>query len=438
MTPLPEWLKSHQEKLVQLSVQQLATQEVVRQQAQEPINDFFTSLIQNTETGSGDSLDTLLRKWAINRTPVIDNNPVGILPVLSVLKQVVWDLFQTEPPAEDAIKSLFALDSIFTHAVELVSKVEASSLLDALSHHLVARSQLRSSPDVKDNFVSVAAHELKTPLTVIEGYTNMLKMEANEQPRSTIMIQGIESGIVRLRELIEDLIDVSLLEMNLLSVDFQPVWLNRLIDIAEMGTKETLCQRQIILDIKRDTIPGKLIAADPERLLQAFQKILANAIKYTPDGGRVTIFGRDLNGFAEIVVQDTGIGIASEHLELIFEKFPTVGDVTLHSSGKTKFKGGGPGLGLSIARGIIEAHGGSIWAESPGFDEEKCPGSQFHILIPMRPVFESTAAVEPSVTETQVTAPSATEALSPGAKPTAGASTEIEKPTWINMEEKPV
>ena len=69
---------------------------------------------------------------------------------------------------------------------------------------------------------------------------------------------------------------------------------------------------------------------------------------------------------------------------MIFEKFSQLGRVDLHSSGKTKFKGGGPGLGLPIARGILDAHGGSIWAESPGYDEKACPGSIFHILIPIR------------------------------------------------------
>jgi signal transduction histidine kinase len=88
--------------------------------------------------------------------------------------------------------------------------------------------------------------------------------------------------------------------------------------------------------------------------------------------------------FIEIVIADTGIGIASDDLERIFEKFYRVGNVLLHSTGDTKFKGAGPGLGLTIARGIVEAHGGRIWAESPGHDEEHCPGSKFHVLLPIR------------------------------------------------------
>jgi len=112
--------------------------------------------------------------------------------------------------------------------------------------------------------------------------------------------------------------------------------------------------------------------------------VVVNAIKFTPDEGTITIDGRVLPGFIETTISDTGIGISVEDQATIFEKFEQVGEISLHSSGKTKFKGGGPGLGLAIARGIIDAHGGAIWVESPGFDEEKCPGSTFHILLPLR------------------------------------------------------
>jgi signal transduction histidine kinase len=91
-----------------------------------------------------------------------------------------------------------------------------------------------------------------------------------------------------------------------------------------------------------------------------------------------------LPGFIEVVVIDSGIGIDQGDQLRIFEKFGNLGDAALHSSGKTKFKGGGPGLGLSITKGIIEAHGGAIWVESEGFDEQRCPGSVFHLMIPSR------------------------------------------------------
>ena len=119
--------------------------------------------------------------------------------------------------------------------------------------------------------------------------------------------------------------------------------------------------------------------------------LLMNAIKYTPDGGKISISGyfvekgddRYPPGGVEIIVSDTGIGIDPRFKDLIFTKFYQTGELALHSSGKTKFKGGGPGLGLAIVRGIIQAHGGRVWADSPGYDEEKNPGSHFHVILPV-------------------------------------------------------
>jgi len=132
--------------------------------------------------------------------------------------------------------------------------------------------------------------------------------------------------------------------------------------------------------------------ADGNRLNQVFSHLIQNAIKYTPDGGHIRITGRVLDvemppqdRTVEIVVADNGIGIAPDDLGRIFEKFYRAGDVLTHSNGRTKFKGAGPGLGLTIARGIVEAHGGRIWAESSGHDEQMRPGSQFHVVLPVRP-----------------------------------------------------
>ncbi|RPI32915.1 MAG: sensor histidine kinase, partial [Chloroflexota bacterium] len=132
--------------------------------------------------------------------------------------------------------------------------------------------------------------------------------------------------------------------------------------------------------------------ADPEALRKVFSQLVSNAIKFTPDGGTIQIDGRVVpggtrnmpDGGVEITVSDTGIGIAPEFQELIFTKFYQTGKLELHSTGKTKFKGSGAGLGLAIAKGIIEAHGGKICAESPGYDEVKCPGSKFRVILPIK------------------------------------------------------
>jgi signal transduction histidine kinase len=156
--------------------------------------------------------------------------------------------------------------------------------------------------------------------------------------------------------------------------------------------ESALAERKLKLTISDDLKRLPDIEADADLLGKAFYHLIINAIKYTPDGGRIALSGRELDaghpklaeGGIEVVVSDTGIGIDPRYHELIFTKFYQTGEVALHSSGKTKFRGGGPGLGLAIARGIIEAHGGKVWVESPGYDEEKFPGSHFHVALPLR------------------------------------------------------
>lgn len=392
MNPLASWLEAHKDKLISSSVESLSTQDNLRREAAGPVRWFFDSLIQAIVNGQPEKLETLLRNWVKLCSIPINGQPVGLLPVLGVFKQAIWQQFQACPPSENPLALAAQLDRIITQAAEYLAKMEAAALFDALSHHLTAPTRTETNGDqfeaVKNMFVSVTAHELKTPLTIIEGYTNMLKMELGEatHPREALMVRGIESGVVRLRELIEDMIDVSLIEIELMRLEMQPVWLRRILDIAETETNKLLVERKLTIEIKRDTIPSTPIAGDPERLLKAFQKVLLNAVKFTPDGGKVTVRGRQLNGFVDLIIEDTGIGIAPENLELIFEKFSTLGDPSRHSSSKVNFKGGGPGLGLVIAKGIIEAHGGTIWAESSGNDEENLPGSRFHLMLPAKEV----------------------------------------------------
>jgi signal transduction histidine kinase len=197
-------------------------------------------------------------------------------------------------------------------------------------------------------------------------------------------MSGVQTGLQRLRQIVDDMIDVSLIDNNMLSLNLQAMWMNHVIDLLDKNHEGFIKERHQTLVINKFEGGQELLYADTERLYQAFQNVLINAIKYTPDGGRITIDGRSLPGFVEVTIADNGIGISQEDQTLIFEKFGKLGRADLHSSSKIKFKGGGPGLGLSITKGIIEAHGGTIWVESEGHDEVKCPGSTFHVLLPIR------------------------------------------------------
>ena len=127
---------------------------------------------------------------------------------------------------------------------------------------------------------------------------------------------------------------------------------------------------------------------DSDLLKKALEHIIVNAIKFTPDGGSIHVSAcvvddPHLGRCAEIRVKDSGIGIDAEHHKIIFEKLYQLGKVELHSSSRTSYKGGGAGLGLAIASGIVKALHGSLWVESEGQDEERFPGSTFFIRIPL-------------------------------------------------------
>jgi signal transduction histidine kinase len=239
----------------------------------------------------------------------------------------------------------------------------------------------------KTSFIEVSAHELRTPLTLIKGYTQMIQLQANGNAELHNLSNGILDGTERLSEIVNSMLDVSKIDNKTLQLVSEKVQLSLVLMKVQKTFKAALEERRITLETKGlQDLPT--ISADPDLLFKLFYHLTMNAIKYTPDGGWITISGSVTDGYQggqeiEIVVSDTGVGIDKEHQELVFEKFYQTGEVNFHSSGKTKFKGGGPGLGLAIARGIVQAHKGSIWVESPGHDEERCPGSRFHVRLPV-------------------------------------------------------
>ncbi len=290
-----------------------------------------------------------------------------------------------ELSAEQSFQLVSELLPIYFHASQYIHQNDIDSRIAEINQEQLPIEQLEKS---KSDFISIAAHELKTPLTLMEGYSSMLR-EIIEQKKIFdehifLLLDGMNSGSRRLREIISDMIDVSLIDNEMLSLSFQPAWLYKIFFRIKEDYTKAIQSRQISLEVQRFSGDDILSFYDGERLFQAISNVVSNAIKYTPDGGRISVDGRQLHDFIEIVVIDNGIGIDPQDQVKIFNKFQPIGEVAYHSSGKLKFKGGGPGLGLPIAKGIIEAHGGRIWVESDGYDESTCPGSTFHILLPIR------------------------------------------------------
>jgi len=244
---------------------------------------------------------------------------------------------------------------------------------------------LRNIDKTKTNFIQISAHELRTPLTLIMGYSQMLEQDTQNAPELLALAQGILEGSERMTDTVDSMLDVSRIDSNTLFLRKTGLRIDLLIKKVNKGFEKAFEERNIQISVD-GLAELPLIPADPDMLQKAFRQIIMNAIKFTPDGGSITVSGKYLNGSeppqVEIAIRDTGIGIEPALHHLVFEKFNQTGDVLLHSSGKTKFKGGGPGLGLAIARGIIKAHGGRIWVESDGYNEQTYPGSTFFVSLP--------------------------------------------------------
>jgi signal transduction histidine kinase len=240
----------------------------------------------------------------------------------------------------------------------------------------------------KSNFIGVAAHELRTPLTVMKGYLGIMQNDNAIKTNAFLLqaVAGVLKGTERLHEVVNRMLDLVRIENQVLEIRLEMMPLGPVLKRIRTDFKDFFVERNISLEmINLDDLP--MIRGDSALLLKVFQNLIINAIKYTPDGRQITVSGHQvedekLGDCVEIRIQDQGIGIDPSQLEIIFEKLSSLGSVALHSTGKASFKGGGPGLGLAIARGIVNAHGGRIWATSQGHDEEKFPGSCFYVRLP--------------------------------------------------------
>ena len=248
---------------------------------------------------------------------------------------------------------------------------------------------LRELDRNKLEFIQVAAHELRTPLTILKGYVDMLHSSPDLKENDALsgMLAGISKGAERMHAVVNKMLDVTRIDEEGEHVASVPVLVKLVIFDIVVSLEKDLEGRKVEIIINHaEEMPN--IYADPPMIEKALYHLIVNAIKYTPDGGKIIISTRiimmenKVPGI-EITIKDTGIGLDSEHHELIFEKFYQVGSVALHSSGKTAFKSGGAGLGLAIVHGVARAHKGKAWVESEGCDEDNCPGSTFYLQLPI-------------------------------------------------------
>ncbi|MFZ5855780.1 MAG: sensor histidine kinase [Chloroflexota bacterium] len=256
----------------------------------------------------------------------------------------------------------------YDERVSVSSKDELGQLGESFNQ---MAEQLEQVESMRRQLIGDVSHELRTPLTAIKG--SMEGLIDGVLPADAETYEQIRAEAERLSRLVDDLQELSRVEAHAYPLDFREVDVSSLVATAIKRLTPTARAKRITLtsSLSRD-LPRLL--ADEDRLGQVLTNLTANGIQYTPEGGMVTISAERKNGEIQISVADTGVGIPPEHLAHIFTRFYRV------DKSRSRASGGGSGIGLTIARHLVEAHGGRIWAESEGDGK----GSRFVFTLPVR------------------------------------------------------
>lgn len=309
-------------------------------------------------------------------------------------------LYQLEKIKGDLVKIAFALLIIGIGLAFLIAIINQRSISNPLLYLVKVMRQIRQSEDYKhhvtvkgrdeisilsnefnnlmdevvkshqkkDEFIGVASHELKTPLTSVKAYLQLLEKIEKEQPNLTY-VQKAQENINKLQKLIYDLLDVSKIQAGQLQLDIKEFNISELImeciqDIQLSTAKHTIT--------KAGEVSNAIVAADRNRIEQVIVNLLSNAVKYSPAGKEIIVTSKRTDGEVSVSIKDFGVGISKADQEKIFERF--------YRAGSGLFGVSGFGLGLYICHEIIKRHGGKIWVESEG---EEGKGSTFYFSLPV-------------------------------------------------------
>ncbi|RPJ23598.1 MAG: sensor histidine kinase [Chloroflexi bacterium] len=229
--------------------------------------------------------------------------------------------------------------------------------------------KLNQVESMRRRLIGDVSHELRTPLTAIKG--SMEGLMDGVLPATQETYEQIHTEADRLNRLVDDLQELSRVESQAYQLDLRPVEVAALVQTVTKRLAPQAESKRISLDLElAPDLPRVL--ADEDRAVQVLTNLTGNALQYTPENGSVTIAAQKINNEVQISVRDTGIGIPPEHLPHIFDRFYRA------DKSRSRRAGGGSGIGLTIARALVEAHGGRLWAESEG------EGSTFNFTLPIR------------------------------------------------------
>jgi PAS domain S-box-containing protein len=320
--------------------------------------------------------------------------PEGHLPVVSYLAvpvisrtgEVLGGLFFGDPKesvfTERAARIVEGLAAQAAVAMDNARLYEAAQRARAAAEQAASENErlyreAQESSRLKDEFLATVSHELRTPLTAILGWAHLLRTSGFNGDSMFKALETIERNARSQSQLIDDLLDVSRIITGKLRMDIRPVDPNSFIEAAIEAVSPAAEAKGVLLQRIMDT--GVVsVAGDPVRLQQVVWNLLSNAIKFTPKGGRVKIWLERVNSHIEIGVSDSGSGIEPEFLPYVFDRFR-------QADGRSTRQHGGLGLGLAIARHLVELHGGTVRAESAGKEQ----GATFTVLLPVAPVYQS-------------------------------------------------
>jgi PAS domain S-box-containing protein len=246
--------------------------------------------------------------------------------------------------------------------------IENAQLLARESH---ARKEAEESNRLKDEFLATVSHELRTPLTAILGWARLLENGGLGEVQSERAIQTIQRNAKVQAQIIDDILDVSRIVTGNLYLEFEPLELTPILEAATNVVRPTADAKHISIDVSLSDQPA-LVSGDAHRLQQIVWNLLSNAIKFTPAGGRVQIETEQTDAHVSLRISDSGQGINAEFLPHVFERFR-------QADSSTTRRHGGLGLGLAIARHLVEIHGGSVIAQSGGEGR----GATFTVVLPL-------------------------------------------------------
>ena len=240
-----------------------------------------------------------------------------------------------------------------------------------LESEKAAHTEADTANGIKDEFLALLSHELRTPLTSILGWSNLLTSGDLDEEASKRAVETIARNARAQRRLIDDLLDISRIITGKLHLEVRSISLGSMIETVVEGIRPAAEAKNIDLKTTLDSHLSP-VSGDPDRLQQIIWNLLSNAIKFTPKGGHIEVQLKRVDSQVEITISDTGQGIAPELLVHIFERFR-------QSDSSSTRRHGGLGLGLSIVRQLVELHGGTVTAESPGRDQ----GTTVKVVLPL-------------------------------------------------------